>query len=73
MIISTIVASAALMSPADVAENITQPTEPVASNARMSKLEDGTKMGVSVSYTTSYVPGSRGLNSQGTDDANTWD
>ena len=69
MIISTIVASAALMSPADVAENITQPTEPVASNARMSKLEDGTKMGVSVNYTQTFIGGG---GSQ-MDDANTWD
>ncbi len=68
MIISTIVASAALMSPVDVAENINQPTEPIVSNAPVSKLEEETKMGVSVNYTHTYAGPNRSM-----DDANTWD
>ncbi|MBE6414448.1 MAG: hypothetical protein E7035_07860 [Verrucomicrobiaceae bacterium] len=69
MIISTIVASAALMSPVDVAENISQPTEPIVSNAPVSKLEEETKMGASVNYTYSFV----GNGSQSMDDARSWD
>ena len=69
MIISTIVASAALMSPVDVAENISQPTEPIVSNAPVSKLEEETKMGASVNYTYSY----QGTAGQSMDDANSWD
>ena len=68
MIISTIVASAALMSPVDVAENISKPTEPIVSNAPVSKLEEETKMGASVNYTYSWVG-----NGQGMDDARSWD
>ncbi|MBO5255086.1 MAG: hypothetical protein J6B07_04590 [Opitutales bacterium] len=69
MIISTIVASAALMSPVDVAENISQPTEPIVSNAPVSKLEEETKMGASVNYTYSYA----GNANQVMDDSSSWD
>ena len=69
MIISTIVASAALMSPVDVAENINQPTEPIVSNAPVSKLEEETKMGASVNYSYSFV----GNGGQSMDDARSWD
>ena len=66
MIISTMVASMALMSPVDVAQTVSELSEPQGIvSARGEELKDAGKTGVSMNYT--YSAWDR------MDDANTWD
>jgi len=71
MIISAMVASAALMSPVDVAQTVSELSEPQGIvSARGEELKDAGKFGASVNYTYSYVGGT---GTQSMDDANSWD
>ena len=65
MIISAMVASAALMSPVDVAQTVSELSEPQGIvSARGEELKDAGKVGVSLNYTYTF---------ERMDDANTWD
>ncbi len=69
MIISTMVASMALMSPVDVAQTVSELSEPQGIvSARGEELKDAGKTGVSMNYThTGPLPNPM------MDDAKTWD
>ena len=75
MVITTIIATAtaSLASPADVAQNLdtllSEQEQRTLTQACGSKLEDATKVGVSVNYTYTFI----GSPSQRMDDSNSWD
>lgn len=70
MIISAMVASAALMSPVDIAQTVSELSEPQQGivSARGEELKDAGKFGASVNYTYSWQG-----NGSAMDDANSWD
>ena len=75
MVITTIIATAtaSLASPADVAQNLdtllSEQEQKTLTQACRSKLEDATKVGVSVNYTYTFA----GCPNQRMDDSNSWD
>ena len=70
MIISTMVASMALMSPVDVAQTVSELSEPQGIvSARGEELKDAGKTGLSTNFTHTY----RCNQPTTTDDAKTWD
>ena len=63
------VASAALMSPVDIAQTVSELSEPQGIvSARGEELKDAGKVGASVNYTYSWQGGGTAM-----DDANSWD